>query len=327
MKPYRFTRREALATGLATAACLAAPAIARSPRPTIAIGGPAYGTQWSITLPDGADGDALRPVLERSLARIDRLVSPWRADSTLSRFNAYRGTQWQPVEAETLSIARAALELGRASQGAFDPTVGPLVARWGFGPIVGQKPSSDATFAIAGDGLRKEEAELTLDLCGIAKGYALDQLVNLLLERGEGDFVVDLGGEVAVRGRHPAGRPWQVAVQDPRQDHAGAAEIVALKDGAIATSGDRENGFGIGTRRYSHIIDPLTAEPVETATASVSVLAADAMTADGWATALMAAGARGPELAHRAGLDALFLMRNGAGLVRLAVGRFDDHLA
>src|SRR5690606_31004914 len=106
--------------------------------------------------------------------------------------------------------------------------------------------------------------------------------------------VIDLGGEIAAFGLHPDGRNWRVAVEDPRPARTGAAEVVQLEDRAIATSGDKVNGFTLAARRYSHIIDPATAAPVETATASVSVIAADAATADGWATALMAAGADGP---------------------------------
>lgn len=327
MKPSRLTRREALAAGLAMAASLATPALARAPAATIAMNGPAYGTHWSVTLRAGADIEALRPVLETVLARIDGLMSPWRADSVIARFNARRSTDWQDIDTETQAVARAALALRTDSGGAFDPSVGPLVARWGFGPIAGDRPTGDADFDVEHGALRKAEPGLTLDLCGIAKGYALDQMTKALTEYGHGDFVVDLGGEIAARGRHPEGRPWRVAVENPQPDHGGAAEVIAIGNRAIATSGDRTNGFTIGERRYSHIIDPATGEPVAAATASVSVLAADAMTADGWATALMAAGSGGPALAARAGLDALFLVRDGAGLRRVPVGRFDDHLA
>src|SRR5690606_33567110 len=108
----------------------------------------------------GANVDALRPVLEQTLAPIDRLMSPWRPDSTLSRFNARESTEWQRVDAETLAVARAALALRRISEGAFDPSVGPLVARWGFGPIAASAPSGNAGFDIGEDALRKGHSGL-----------------------------------------------------------------------------------------------------------------------------------------------------------------------
>lgn len=324
---HRLPRRHVIASGLAAVGALAAPAVLRAAAPITSIGGPAYGTWWSLTIPSGTDAETLRPGLSQTLMRIDRSMSPWRADSAIGRFNRHRGTDWQPVDRETAVVAEAALALREASAGAFDPTVGPLVAQWGFGPIAGSMPSGRPRIAVAEDALRKEHPDLTLDLCGIAKGHALDEMVRTLRDHGVGDFVLDLGGEVAARGLHPEGRLWRVAVEEPRPDHAGAAEVVAFATGAIATSGDRNNGFMSGTRRYSHIIAPELAEPVATATASVSVLSDSAMMADGWATALMAAGDAGPDLARRAKLDALFLLRDRSGLRRLAIGGFNDHLA
>lgn len=327
MTQGRLTRRLVLAGSLAAAASLVAPALARPSAPTKGIGGPAFGTWWNLTLPSGVNGKALRPPLEATLNRIDRLMSPWRPDSAIAGFNAARHADWQPFDAEVVAVVQAATALRRASGGAFDPTVGALVGRWGFGPITGEGGAAGAALMASDDALRKGHPDLTIDLCGIAKGYALDQMVRVLLARGVEDFVIDLGGEIAAHGRHPEGRNWHVAVEDPRPGDNGAAEVLALPGRAIATSGDKVNFYTLGSRRYSHIIDPATAAPVEGAPASVSVIAENAMLADGWATALMAAGADGPALAERNALDALFLSRDGAGLLRVAVGRFDAHLA
>lgn len=321
MIPHHPSRRVVLAAGLAA---LAAPALARAAPATRTIGGPAFGTEWRVTLRADDDDGRLRPGIEEVLARIDRLMSPRRPDSTIPRFNRDRSTGWQPADAGVVAVTHAALSVRAASGGAFDPAVRPLVGRWGFGPITGEAADA-AAFDLAGDALRKADAGLTLDLCGIAKGHALDRMVRLLREHGEMSFVADLGGEVAACGSHPGGRRWQVAVEDPRPGHDGAAAIIALDGRAIATSGDRSNGFTLGTRRYSHIIDPVTAEPVQGGAASVSVIAGDGTATDAWATALMAAGAGGPALARRNGLDALFLFREG-GLRRVPVGRFDANL-
>lgn len=323
MNLRRPNRRLVLAAGLAA---IAAPALARSPAATSVLDGPAFGTWWTVTLPEPTDTGRLRPTLVETLARIDRLMSPWRADSAVAAFNQSQITDWMRIDPELHSVTAAALALRADSAGSYDPAVGPLVHRWGFGPISGEFAADSPGFSLTDDALRKLDPALTLDLCGIAKGYALDQLVHTLEHYGAQDFVVDLGGEIAARGRHPSGRSWHVAVEDPRPEASGAVAVVDLGGRAIATSGDKVNAFTLGARRYSHIIDPGTAEPVLGSAASVSVIADTAMIADGWATALTAAGATGPALAHKHGVDSLFLFNEPAGLRRVAVNGFAEHL-
>lgn len=322
MNLRRPNRRLVISGGLAA---IAAPVLARSPATTV-LDGRAFGTWWSVTLPDQMDTARLRPALEAALARIDRLMSPWRADSAIGWFNQARTLDPMRIDPELHMVIAAALALRTASAGSYDPSVGPLVRRWGFGPIAGEFAADGPGFELTDDALRKWHPALTLDLCGIAKGYALDQMVGTLERHGAKDFVVDLGGEVTARGRHPSGRSWHVAVEDPRFGVVGAVALVDLAGRAIATSGDKVNGFTLGTRRYSHIIDPGTAEPVLGSARSVSVIADAAMKADGWATALMAAGGAGPALALHHGVDALFLYNEPNGLRRVAVGRFAEHL-
>lgn len=320
------TRRGFLGSASAAATFLAVPALATGSPAVESITGAAFGTGWQITLPSFADAPALRAEVTALLERIDRQMSPYRADSDLTRINT-AGTGACAAPADLVHVTRAALDLAAASGGHFDPTVGPLVARWGFGPIAGDAGADWSSLELASDVLVKTDPRLTLDLCGIAKGHALDGLAALVRAAGHRDFFIDLGGEVFAAGRHPAGRPWQVGVEDPRPGVSGIAEVLALDGMAVATSGDRENGYTLGLRRYSHIIAPRTGEPVAGAIASVSVLAPTAMAADGWATALMAAGSTaGPALARNLGVPALFLLRAGSGLARVPTGDFDAYL-
>ncbi|WP_299360417.1 FAD:protein FMN transferase [uncultured Paracoccus sp.] len=301
------TRRDVLSAGLAA---LAAPALARAAGPVAVLAGAAFGTGWRVTLPAGRHVDVHRGAIEALLASLDAALSPWRPDSAVSRFNA-AAAGGRPVPQSTLRVTRAALDIARASAGCFDPTVGPLVARWGFGPIAGDAAARWTGVRVDGGHLVKEDDGLTLDLCGIGKGHALDRMAELLVERGEADFLVDLGGELLARGRHPSGRNWTVAVEDPRADRPDgmAAAVLRLNGEAVATSGTRRQGYDLGGRRISHIIDPRRRAPRQGRLEQVSVVAADAMTADGWATALMAAGAtEGPALARRAGINALFVL-------------------
>ncbi|SMX42386.1 FAD:protein FMN transferase [Maliponia aquimaris] len=306
----------ALLTGLALRP--SAPALARGAAATEVLTGPAFGTTWTVRLPTGKAAPV--PRIETLLAGIDAQMSPWRTDSRITALNRAKAGR-HPLSPELALVTGAALHLAEMTGGAFDPTVGPAVARWGFGPIA-KGAQGWHGLSVDGESLHKAEAPLTLDLCGIAKGRALDLMATALLEAGQTDFLTELGGELIARGAHPSGRAWRVGVEDPRPGTEGLAGSIKL-DRAVATSGIKANGYSLGDRRYCHIIDPATQTPVPGTPASVSVLASDAMTADGWATALMAAGPDGPALARAQGIDALFLFDDAPGLRAVTTGAVD----
>ncbi|EPX76676.1 FAD:protein FMN transferase [Salipiger mucosus] len=314
-------RRRVLLGGCAALASgLGAPLIAGAPA-TETLRGRAFGTDWSVSLPGGAARPGLGRQLSALLAGIDREMSPWRADSTLSALNR-AGAGAQGIGPELATVTGAALSLAETTGGLFDPTLGPAVARWGFGPIDTAAETGWRGLLLDGEDLHKAEGALTLDLCGIAKGRALDRMgAHLAAEGAEAHFIA-FGGEVLAAGRHPSGRAWRVGVEQPLPGDAGLYGRVALADAAIATSGIKANSYLLGARRYSHIIDSGTLRPVAGDLLSVSVRARTAMEADGWATALMAAGDGGPGVARQNGVDALFLF-GGAGALRAEVaGRF-----
>ncbi|NHX27333.1 FAD:protein FMN transferase, partial [Escherichia coli] len=251
--------------------------------------------------------------------------SPWRADSEITAFN--RDTRGVPVSSETALVTAAALDIATASSGWFDPTVGPVVAQLGFGPISGGSTGNWRAISVFEDRLEKHDRRVTVDLCGIAKGRALDLMAAYLRKAGHTDFLIDLGGELCANGNHPDGRAWQVAVENPLPESRLAAAGLRLGSGmAVATSGLHLQSYQLDGRRYSHIINPHRARPVDGRIASVSVLFGSAMLADAWATALTAAGDAGPELARANGIAALFLFRSGAGLRAETTGGFGRHL-
>ncbi len=171
--------------------------------------------------------------------------------------------------------------------------------------------------AVEGTSIRKTAADVDVSLAGIAKGYGVDEVGAMLASRGIHDALVEIGGEVRGYGTTETGRPWRVGVNVPRAA-AGATDVavaVPLQNAALATSGDYRNFFESGGKRYGHILDPRTGQPVEHTVLSASVLATDCATADALATALLVLGREeGRKVVDTwPGVEALFLEDDGAG--------------
>lgn len=293
------------------------PARVRAARVRV-LNGPAFGSAWRLVLPDTGAAALARTRLESVVARIDARMSPFRDDSELARFNDTGSASMSP---ETAFVVRESLVLARDSGGAFDPTAAPLARRYGFGPpaLSPKRPAArygDVT--IRGTVVESACPGLSLDLCGIAKGYALDEIVRSL----DGlDFLVELGGEVAARGRHPSGRRWRVGIERPGS--TAFQRIVELDGSALATTGDAVQSYILGNRRYGHVVDPRSGAPLDGGVASVSVLAASGVAADGLATAAMVLGPEDARpLLQARGASALFLMRRSEGLEEVDVNGF-----
>ncbi|MEC5324908.1 FAD:protein FMN transferase [Aurantimonas sp. A3-2-R12] len=317
------TRRRFLLGTASAAFCTALPARAAGVR---SIGDPAFGSTWRVVMPEAIDPQPVRAAIEAIVTEVDRTMSPWRDGSDLVRFNRSRVTDWIPVSRSTSAVVEESLLVAKLSGGGFDPTVGPLVRRFGFGPIEGTAGRLADLRAQPG-ALRKAAPGMTLDLCGIAKGHALDRMATAITELGLEDVLIELGGEVRGLGRHPDGRPWQVGIERPGTGPGAIQRIVALDGQAMATSGREPNGYSDGRRALSHIIDPRTARPVQNGVATVSVLAPTAIRADALATALMVMGAGpGAALAERMGVAALFLVAAGDKLTEVMTDGFARHI-
>lgn len=311
-------------------------------RSTRTLSGPTMGTRWSVRYrgPEGVPHDALDELLSGELAavvsRIDCQMSPWKPDSDLVRLNHAPVGGWVPLPAEILQVLDHAVQVGRQSAGAFDVAVGSLVNAWGFGATACNPDVSAIRQAAAAHhpahlwldvdadaGRARKRAPMTLDLCGIAKGYAVDQMVAVLRTRGIEQMLVSLDGELRACGSRPDGRPWSVALEQPVAGLRAAHAVLELQDLAIATSGDYRHWIQVGPARLSHSMDGHRVAPVNNSVASVTVLAGQCMAADAWATALLVAGPEeGPAMAQRMGLEALFLLRSGDALTEIGLGRF-----
>lgn len=332
--------RRRLVAGICLAAVLAM-ACGGKRLPVHTLTGSAFGTTFSITVvdpPPTLDTAGLASRVEAAIERIDRRMSTYRAESEISRFNAYAGIRWFPVSGEVCSLVAEALAHSAATDGAFDITVGPLVELWGFGSEAARNSPPEAALietllestgfsALHTDcgrgALRKDIPALAIDLSAIAKGYAVDVLAGLVEQAGLVDFLVEVGGEMRVSGSNAEGRRWAVAVEAPRRDGRDVQRVIRITDTAVATSGDYRNYFEYAGRAYSHTLDPRTGYPVEHSAASVTVLADTAARADALATALLVMGpGPGEQFADREGLAALFLLREDGSIVERQTSAF-----
>jgi thiamine biosynthesis lipoprotein len=307
------------------------------------LSGRTMGTTYSIKLaqaPGAASRGALQQRVEQRLAEIDRQMSTYRTDSDLMRFNRTQSTDWQSVPARLVELIDQANRISGLTDGSYDVTVGPLVNLWGFGSSASRTtppPADEIASALRRTGyrhlavrrsppaMRKAVAALEVDLSSIAKGWAVDQLAALLKDAGLGNFLVEIGGELRAVGEKSPGTPWRVAIERPATDRRAVHRVIALRDMAVASSGDYRNFFEDDGQRYSHTIDPATGRPVRHRLAAVTVFADRCAEADAWATALLALGERrGPQLAAELGLRAMFIVRDDLGLreqISPALGR------
>lgn len=291
--------------------------------------GPTMGTTYAVTVVSEWGRpwpEDIQPAVDAQLVDVNQWMSTYDPESELSQFNTSESTDWFEVSSETADVVAFALALAEDSGGAYDPTIGPVVNLWGFGPGKrrGRPPTDDEITAakkrvgwqlvqarVDPPAIKKSQADVYLDLSSVAKGYGSDSVSNLLVEQGVADSMVEIGGEVRTRGTKPGGFPWVIGIA--KLDAAtgqGGPSVVELTDGALATSGDAYNFFEWEGARYSHTIDPQTGRPVTHRTASVSVRAADCMTADALATTLLVMGSdAGYDWAEERGVAALFIDR------------------
>jgi thiamine biosynthesis lipoprotein len=268
------------------------------------LSGATMGTTWAVRHVGGAAGaQRVKAAVQDRLERVVDQMSPWENGSHLSRFNAASAGEWLDIPAEFQAVLACALEVARLSDGAFDPTCGALTDLWGFGPapFSGRPPvARDAMRAWAASGWRKVElldgrlrqpGALSLDLCGIAKGFGVDQVAEGLEALGVRDYLVEVGGELRGAGMKPDGQPWWVELEAPPGVADVSRTLLALHGLSVATSGDYRRAFEHEGVRYGHTLDMSQAAPVRDPARSVTVLHASCMRADALATALLAMGA------------------------------------
>lgn len=293
--------------------------------PVYKLSGAALGTTWTVKWRGEENvehSDKLRPAIEKVLGQVDAEMSTYRGDSEVSQFNASNSTNWIPVSTDTLAVTQISLAIAKRSGGALDPTVFPLVKVWGFGPDrkVGQLPTvgevararsqvgyTNLEVRVNPPAVRKLRPQVMVDFSAVAKGYAVDRIVEELGKLGVKDVLVEAGGELRA-----SGHSWLVGIERPDSNGTKIQRALPLLNQSIAASGDDRNFREIHGHRYHHIMDPHTGWPAEQHVASAAVLHRSCAWADGWATAMIVLGVeKGRSIAEREGLAVLWMERKG----------------
>jgi thiamine biosynthesis lipoprotein len=284
----------------------------------------AMGTKVEITLMGESEESAQKAALQafQEIKRIEYLMSPWIESSDVNRINRSAGNDGVKVSPETIEVIKRAQEVSKLSGGGFDITVGPLVELWRKAREKGTPPEMEEvkeTLNLVnfrnlkthyGGKVSLRKKRMTIDLGGIAKGYAVDRAFELLKGLGYRNLVVNAGGDLRVGGSKPEG-PWSIGIQHPRDPEKILARI-SLSDTAVATSGDYEKFFIHQGKRYHHILNPGNGFPAE-GCQSVTVLHNEGATADALATAIFVLGPeKGYPLCQRLeGVDCLIIDKEG----------------
>ena len=293
------------------------------------VSGLIFGTVYNITYQYDSN---LKAEIEAELKRFDGSLSPFNDTATITRIN--RNEEIIPDTFFT-NVFRRSMEISRETQGAFDITVAPLANAWGFGFKKGAFPDSamiDSLLDITGypkvslsaDGkVIKQDSRIMLSCSAVAKGYAVDVIAQLLEKKGIGNFMVDIGGEVVVRGENPKKSLWRIGINKPIDDSLAVNQelqtILQVTDVGIATSGNYRNYSYKDGKKYAHTIDPRTGYPVQHSILSATVIACDCMSADAYATAFMVMGLEEAErfADSHPDLDACFIYADEKGELRM----------
>lgn len=261
--------------------------------------GMVFGTMYQITYQSNKE---LKNQIEEELKKVDFSLSPFNNESVITKVN-----QNQDVQLDTMFtyVFKLAQKVSQDTNGAFDITVAPLVNAWGFGfkhDIVPDSTTIDSLKSFIGykkvrlenGRIIKDDSRIMLDCSAIAKGYGVDVVAHFLDSKGIQNYMVDIGGEIVVKGKNSKMSKWHIGINKPEEDSLSISQdietILSLTNIGMATSGNYRNFYYKGGKRYAHTIDPRSGYPVQHSILSSTVLAKDCATADAYATSFMVMG-------------------------------------
>ncbi|MBZ4035391.1 FAD:protein FMN transferase [Flavobacterium sp. 17A] len=294
------------------------------------ITGKAQGTTYNIVY-YGKDSVVTKGMIDQKLMQLDSSLSLYKSYSKINQFNnSEKGTI---LDDHLLTVVKKSLIINKDTNGLFDITVYPLVEAWGFGKTKNKNVPNDSIIHSAqkcvgndlielkGNYLSKKNPCVKIDLDGIAQGYSVDILADLLDKNDINDYVVELGGEIRVKGdKKPSGEKMKIGIESPSEDEFETQpfnEIIKLNKGAITTSGSYRKFYESNGHKITHIINPKTGYPQDNELISVTVYAEDAITADAYDNALMLMGLEKALdfVEKRKNLAAYFIYKSNSGTI------------
>lgn len=312
------------------------------------------GTTYSVIYED-ADERNFKPAIDELLVAINADVSTYEPNSVITQFNknTISDSLWAADNKHYDANVKLAMDIAQKTNGAFDPTITPLVNHWGFG-YTGKNPITkidtlvidslmefvgyellEWTEPMLGEkgrlSLMKMDGNVQLDLGGSAKGYALDEVGAFLEAKGVKNYLVEIGYEVKGKGTNPEGKIWSIGINTPKADAAltDIEEIVLLNNLSVATSGNYRQNYEVDGRKIAHIINPKTGYPETSNLLSVSVFSESCAVADAYATAFMVMGLEKSLAFANAekDLEALFIYSNDEGKLSMDMTNGMDKIA
>lgn len=305
--------------------------------------GRTMGTTYNIKViveNDSIDTVNLQTKIDSALVTVNQEMSTYITDSELSTFNQHRSYEPVAISNGLTRVIKEAIRLGILSNGSLDVTVGPLVNLWGFGPEyqLERIPSEELLTStkarvgiqhiqLEGNELSKSIDDLYIDLSTIAKGYGVDLIAELIENNNIQNYLVEIGGEMRLKGFKHTGELWHVAIEKPITTERAVQQVIVPQDNAVATSGDYRIYFESEGQRFSHIIDPATGKPINHKLVSVTVIHPSSMTADGLSTAMMVMGEeKALKFAEENDIAAYLISKTSNGFVEQSTVKFSKFL-
>ena len=309
----------------------------------IELKGNTMGTYYLVSLVDVPKNLSKKKIeieIKNTLLKANKILSNWDKSSEISELNNNKTIKPIQISNELLDVVSEANSINMKSNGFFDITLDPLIELWGFGyskgKIIERVPNKDKirdTLTLVNQNLLleinsnnqliKKNKNVRLNLSALGKGYGIDLIGKKLDYLNINNYIIDIGGDIFAKGHNKNNKDWVVGIENPKLNEKLIKEIVNVSNKGVATSGEYKNYFSKDGTKYSHIINPKNGMPITHSTKSVTVVDKNAMSADGWATALIAMGSEvGLKVAEKEKIAVMFIDQVDDKLLKIKSSEF-----
>ena len=309
----------------------------------IELKGNTMGTYYLVSLVDVPKNLSKKKIeieIKNTLLKANKILSNWDKSSEISELNNNKTIKPIQISNELLDVVSEANSINIKSNGFFDITLDPLIELWGFGyskgKIIERVPNKDKirdTLTLVNQNLLleinsnnqliKKNKNVRLNLSALGKGYGIDLIGKKLDYLNINNYIIDIGGDIFAKGHNKNNKDWVVGIENPKLNDKLIKEIVNVSNKGVATSGEYKNYFSKDGTKYSHIINPKNGMPITHSTKSVTVVDKNAMSADGWATALIAMGSEvGLKVAEKEKIAVMFIDQVDDKLLKIKSSEF-----